>query len=133
MNWRLIFQLSLFGLAMAFATVYWIPSRIEPFFWLVIFIFCAYQIATKCSGHYFLNGFMVSIFNCVWITGVHIFLYHTYRANHPEMDSMTSRMPMPNHPRLFMLLVGPLFGISFGIVLGLFSSVASRLVRKKAI
>lgn len=50
MNWKLIFQLSLFGLAMAFATVTWIPSNIEPIFWLAIFIICAYLIATKCSA-----------------------------------------------------------------------------------
>ena len=35
MKWKLIFLLSLFGLAMAFATVFWIPSMIEPVFWLV--------------------------------------------------------------------------------------------------
>jgi hypothetical protein len=37
MNWRLIAQLSLFGLAMGIATVFFIPSTIEPLFWLVIF------------------------------------------------------------------------------------------------
>lgn len=40
MDWKLIFQLSLFGLAMAVATVYVIPSNIEPVFWLVIFLIC---------------------------------------------------------------------------------------------
>jgi uncharacterized membrane protein len=33
MNWKLIFLLSLFGLAMAIATVFVIPSNIEPLFW----------------------------------------------------------------------------------------------------
>jgi hypothetical protein len=55
-NWKLIFQLSLFGLAMAIATVYWIPQNVEPFFWLVIFIICAYLIAKRCSDKYFLHG-----------------------------------------------------------------------------
>ena len=45
MNWKLIFGLSLFGLAMAIATVFVIPSKIEPFFWLAIFIICAIVIA----------------------------------------------------------------------------------------
>ena len=35
-DWKLIFRLSLFGLAMAIATVFAIPSNIEPAFWLVI-------------------------------------------------------------------------------------------------
>jgi hypothetical protein len=36
MDWKLIFGLSLFGLAMAIATVFIVPSNIEPAFWLVI-------------------------------------------------------------------------------------------------
>lgn len=83
MNWKLIFQLSLFGLVMAFATVWVIPEKIEPFFWLVIFIFCAYTIARVCTSKYFFNGFMVSIFNCVWITAVHGIFCATYLKNHP--------------------------------------------------
>jgi hypothetical protein len=47
MNWKLIFQLSLFGLAMGIATVFVIPSNIEPAFWLVIFLICAYLIAKQ--------------------------------------------------------------------------------------
>ena len=35
-DWKLISRLSLFGLAMAIATVFAIPSNIEPAFWLVI-------------------------------------------------------------------------------------------------
>ena len=45
MNWKLIFQLSLFGLAMGIATVYLIPGRFEPLVWLVIFAISAYAIA----------------------------------------------------------------------------------------
>lgn len=53
MNWNLIFKLSFFGLAMALGTVYFIPSAIEPFCWLIIFIICAYFIAKNCSKAYF--------------------------------------------------------------------------------
>ena len=45
MNWKLIFQLSLFGLAMGVATVFLIPSTVEPLFWLVVFAISAYAIA----------------------------------------------------------------------------------------
>ncbi len=56
MNWNLIFKLSLFGLAMGIATVYWIPSNIEPYFWLVIFIICAYAIAKNCQENISCTG-----------------------------------------------------------------------------
>jgi hypothetical protein len=74
LNWNLIFRLSLFGLAMAFATVYFKPSNIEPFCWLAIFIICAYLIAKNCTSKYFLHGLFVSLLNAVWITAAHSFI-----------------------------------------------------------
>ncbi|MEC5142470.1 hypothetical protein [Chitinophaga sp. 212800010-3] len=130
MNWSLIFKLSLFGLAMALGTVYFIPSNIEPVCWLVIFIICAYIIAKKCEARYFQHGFMVSIFNCVWITTAHILLFGTYIANHQKEAEMMAKMPMPDSPRLMMAMTGPVVGIVSGLVLGLFAFVASKIVKK---
>jgi amino acid permease len=131
MNYRLIFQLSLYGLAMAVATVFWIPSSSEPVFWLLIFIVCAYFIALKSNGRYFLTGFLVSIVNCVWITAAHIIFFQTYLTNHPQEAEMMSRMPFHDSPRLMMLLTGPLVGIISGLILGLFSFLGSKILQKK--
>jgi len=131
MNYKLIFQLSLFGLAMAIATVFWIPSNIEPVYWLIIFIICAYFIALKSSGKYFMSGFWVSIANCVWITAFHIIFVREYMANHQLEAEMLAKMPFPDSPRLMMLLTGPVAGIVSGLVLGLFAFVGSRILQKK--
>lgn len=129
MNWKLIFRLSLFGLVMAIATVYWIPQNIEPFFWLVIFVICAYLIAKRCNEKYFLHGFMVSIFNCVWIIAVHLILYDTYMAHHADMAAqMNAKMPGQN-PRVMLLVFGPVIGVVSGLILGLFSLIASRMIK----
>jgi uncharacterized membrane protein (UPF0136 family) len=130
MNWKLIFLLSLFGLAMAFATVFWIPSMIEPVFWLVIFIVCAYLIVMNCTNRYFLHGFLVSLANCVWITVVHAIYFHTYMAHHAEMANKMADMPMADHPLRLMTLTGIFIGIISGLVLGLFAFIASKLNRK---
>jgi uncharacterized membrane protein len=132
MKWNLIFKLSLFGLAMAFATVYCISSHIEPLFWLAIFIICAYIIAKNCSSMFFLNGFMVSIVNSIWITAVHILLFGAYISKHAREAAMMGRMPMPTHPRLMMLIVGPLVGVLSGLVLGLFAFIASKIVKRQS-
>jgi hypothetical protein len=129
MNKKLIFQLSLFGLVMAFATVYFIPSNIEPLFWLVIFIECAYLIAKNCTEKYFLHGMCVSLLNAVWITSAHIVLFDAYIATHPDEAEMLKNMPMPDSPRLMMLMTGPLIGIVSGVVLGLFAVVASKIMK----
>jgi hypothetical protein len=132
MNWKLIFQLSIFGLIMAFATISLIPEKIEFIFWIAIFIFCAYVVAKVGTGKYFLHGFFVSLANCVWITGAHIFFYSTYIVNHPNVAQMAADHPfLPDHPRLAMLITGTIFGIASGIILGLFCFIASKLVAPK--
>jgi hypothetical protein len=128
MNWKLVFQLSLFGLAMGIATVFWIPSNIEPLFWLVIFLISAYIIAKRCSGKYFMHGLMVSLANSVWVTASHVLLFGRYIANHPKEAAMMTSMPLPTHPRLMMVIMGPVIGLVSGLVLGLFAFVASKLV-----
>jgi hypothetical protein len=131
MNIKLILQLSVFGLAMAFATIYFIPSHWEPLFWLVIFIVSAWLIARECSGKYFLHGFLLSLANCVWITSAHIILFGTYLANHPDEAAMMVRTPAPFSPRVMMLTTGIVIGIFSGLVLGLFAFIASKISRKK--
>jgi len=131
MNYRLIFQLSLFGLGMGLATVFWIPLTTEPLYWLVIFIICAYYVALKSSGKYFMSGFWVGIANCVWITATHILFFHAYMANHTQEAEIIAKMPLPDSPRLMMLITGPVSGIISGLILGLFAFIASKILQKK--
>jgi hypothetical protein len=130
MNWKLILQLSLFGLAMGIGTVFFISSSVEPFFWLVIFIVSAYLIATRATGRYFRHGLFVGIANSVWITATHVALFDAYVARHPKEVAMMASMPLPTHPRLMMALTGPVIGVLSGLVLGVFAIVASKLVKR---
>jgi hypothetical protein len=132
LNGRLILLLSLFGLAMGIATVFVIPSNIEPIFWLVIFVVCAVVIARQTTERRFLHGFLVSLVNCVWITGAHVLFADSYLAHHANEAAMMANMPLPDSPRLMMLMMGPLVGIFFGLVLGLFSFVAGKVVKVPA-
>jgi len=45
---------------------------------------------------------------------------------------MMAKMPLPTHPRIMMLITGPIIGIISGLILGLFAFVASNIVKKKA-
>jgi hypothetical protein len=129
---KLILELSLFGLGMAFATVFLIPSNVEPVFWLVIFVICAVLIARRRADRQFLHGFLVSLANCVWITGAHILLFDSYIERHPQEAAMMKSMPLPDAPRLMMLMTGPVVGIVSGLVLGLFAFVAGKVVKPVA-
>jgi len=128
MNWKLIVQLSLSGLAMGIATVFLIPSTTEPLCWLVIFGICAYLIATRAAGRHFRHGLMVGLVNGVWVTTAHLVLFDRYIANHPEEAAMMTSMPLATSPRLMMAVIGPCIGVVSGVVLGAFAVLASKVV-----
>jgi hypothetical protein len=129
MNWKLIFQLSLFGLAMGIATVYVIPSKFEPAFWLAIFLYCAYVIA-KCSGsRNFVHGLLLGIANSIWITGAHVLLFEKYIASHAQEAAAMQQGPLASHPRTMMLIIGPIIGVVSGLVIGLFAFIVGKLIK----
>jgi hypothetical protein len=131
MNWKLIVLLSLFGLAMGVATVFVIPSTIEPLFWLAIFVVCGYTIAVRAPGRYFLHGLMVSVVNSVWITASHLLLFERYVAGHQQEFEMMASMPFPGGARAMMAVTGPVIGVVSGVVLGLFAVVARKLIGRR--
>ena len=132
MNWKLIFLLSLFGLAMAFLTISIVPSTVEPFCWLAVFLVSSYLIAKYAPGKHFLHGLMVSIFNSVWITAVHAAFFYQYMATHPEFLDATNNLPpyLAAHPRRMMLPIGAISGLMFGVILGVFAFAASKIFKK---
>ena len=129
-NWKLIFGLSLIGLAMAFATTYLGIMKYEWAIWIPILLLNSFLVAKFCSGSYFLNGFAISLANCVWITGIHILLMDVYLMNNPDYITMLQDMPMPTRPRVMALMMGPIVGIIFGIVQGALSWGASKMFKK---
>ena len=130
MNWNLIFQLSLFGLIMAFGTISLIPEKTEFIYWLVIFVFCAFVIARQCASKQFWHGFWLSMVNSVWIIIAHGWFFSSYMAHHADMTTTNPMMnPFPSHPRVVMLIFSPIFGAVFGLIQGLFAYIVSRFVK----
>jgi LytS/YehU family sensor histidine kinase len=130
MNWKLIFTLSLFGVAMAIADVFGLTKNIKPYLWFLIFIFYAVWIVRHVDGKYFLYGFLVSVINGVWISIIHAAFFSTYIANNPEQMDAYAKFPQSIGPRLMMLIVGPIIGAITGLIAGLFAFIASKLLKK---
>ncbi|MBI1804882.1 MAG: hypothetical protein HY033_11705 [Ignavibacteriae bacterium] len=130
MNWKLIFALSLFGVAMAFAAVFGLIQHIEPLLWLVIFIVYAIVIARKTSEKRFLHGFAVSVVNGIWICLIHATFFSTYAANNPEAMAGYAKLPQSISPRMMVLIVGPIIGAVTGLIAGLFAYLAGRWMKK---
>lgn len=128
MNWKLIFLLSLFGLAIGAAGVFLVPSNIEPFCWLIAFIFSAIAIAKKASGKYFLHGFLVNILNSVWATATHLVLYDRYIAFNPQLAEQFVSAGID--PKLGIVISGLIAGVIFGVILGLFAWIAGKIFKR---
>src|SRR5438132_7993485 len=96
---------------MGVATVFLIPSNIEPVFWLPIFLICAYFIARACARGKFVHGLMLGLVNSVWVTASHIVLFNQYLATHAAEAEMMKTMPLPDSPRVMMTIVGPVIGL----------------------
>jgi len=131
-SWPLVARLSLLGLLMGIATVFVIPSNVEPLCWLVIFAVSASVIAKRVAGKYFLHGLLVGIANSVWVTAAHVVLFDHYIANHPREAAMMTSMPLPGSPRLMMALVGPVIGIASGLLIGVLAMLVANLVSRGA-
>lgn len=130
MDWKLILQLSMFGLAMALATVFVIPSNVEPIFWLVIFLICAYIIAKRRATGRLVHGVLLGLVNSVWVTSAHILFFDHYIAVHPQEAAMMKSMPLPDSPRLMMGITGPVVGLISGVIIGLLALAAGKLVKR---
>ena len=84
MNWKLILTLSLFGLAVAVLSL--VGLGIFDFvIWLAIFVLYAVIIAKRASGKYFLQGFLVSVVNRIWVTPIHGTFFSTFGASPSEV------------------------------------------------
>ena len=133
LNWKLIFALSLFGIAMALADTFGHIGKIEPILWLIIFVIYGVIIVRNAPGNYFLHAFLVSVINGVWIGIIHASYHDTYMMNNPDMANMESKMPMFGSPQMTMIILGPIFGALFGLISGLITWIISKLMKKKTV
>jgi hypothetical protein len=131
MNWKLIFGLSLFGVAMGFGTLFAISARVEPLLWLPIFVICAFVIARQVRAHVFWHGFLLGIVNSVWVTGAHLIFFHRYLVGHPQEAAMMISAQVAVPPKLLMATVGPAIGIISGVVIGVLAYLVARTLKSE--
>jgi len=136
MNWRLIFLLSLLGLAHAIVFVGGFSDRVSALTWLVSWAICAVVIARRAPGHHFWHGFGVGLLNWVWVTGSHVVLFDAYVANHPGELAARWTKSMPALPVIGPIVAtlrhydAPIPGAS-AVIIGLLAWITSRFLRPR--
>jgi len=119
----------MFGLAMGLATIFFIPSGVEPFVWPVIFIVCAYLIAKQASGRPFLHGLLLGIANSIWITAAHILFFDRYLGGHPSEARTTFALAAAYSPKIVMAGLGLLAGLVSGAVIGVLAVLVAKILK----
>jgi hypothetical protein len=132
MNWKLVLQLSMFGIAMGLAIVFFIPSKIEPILWLIIFVLSAYAIAQRCARLRFLNGLMVGLFDSLLKTTTHVIFFSAYLARHQQEIAMIRQITTAVSPLQLILLTSPVWGLVYGTITGLLALLIGIFVQPAA-
>ena len=131
MNWKLIFSLTLFGVAMGIAPILgFVPPAFEWLFWLVIALFCAWWIAKKAAAKLFLHGFMVGLIDGLVAPIITAIFFSPYMANNPSYAEQAKQIPGGLDPRTFSLILAPVIGVVYGMVLGFFAWLAGKIFKK---
>lgn len=120
--------LSIFGLIMAFATVFLIHKDIEIILWIPVMMVCGYTIARHCFASYFLHGFLVGILSSLIIVSIHLIFWTQWLDFYVKMRKYAINPMIHNHPRLSMALMGLGVGILSGTIIGLLSLYLSKRV-----
>ncbi len=131
MKLTVILQLSLLGLAMALADVFFIPPALSSLLWLAVYLYYAYAIAKNCRTWRFFHGLLLGLLNSAWITVTKVAFLERYLARHPMELSMiaTVHEHLKGSPQGIVALIESLSGLVVGCVIGVFAVVAG-LMRK---
>jgi hypothetical protein len=114
------------GVAMGWATAFFLPNRLEGPCWIAIFLVCAILVARRAPGLYFLHGFLVGWTNWVWITTSHVVFFRSYAARHAAELAAMREVYRPFLPALMHRYGVPIPGAS-AIVIGSLAWIASRI------
>jgi hypothetical protein len=131
MNWKLVFSLALFGVAMGVAAVLgFYPPSVEWLLWLIISLLCAWIVAKKVAVKLFLHGFMVGLLDGLAAPIITAIFFSTYLANNPSYADQAKQLPAGLDMRTFGLILAPVIGVVYGLVLGLFAWLAGKVFKK---
>jgi hypothetical protein len=131
MNLRPILTLALSGLIIGLLSLFGLTRGIEPFLWLFIALGSAWWLAKSVASRPFLHGLFAGFLMGIGNSVMQSLFIDSYIASNPEAAQGLQQIPGNVSPRFFVLMVGPIIGMVYGLCLGLLTLLAIRL-RKRA-
>jgi hypothetical protein len=135
MRWKLILPLSSIGLLAGTLTVLGYTSGIGVWLWLGEAVALAFIIGKYVPSRYFAHGFATAAFWSLIVSVIRLVFFRAWLANNPSVGSdaatITRTWPAVN---LWWasVLITPVAAAVNGVVLGLLSLIAGKLIGKRA-
>ncbi len=134
MSWRLVFLLSLSGLAIGLATTFGlVHAGVEKFVWLVVVVLLAIVIARRAPRRPFVHGvftgFLAGVL-CLFVQGL---MFDAYLAHNPSAAQSFQQLPRGMSPRVLMVVLAPLLGALYGVLVGLLAFAIARLTGRSRV
>jgi drug/metabolite transporter (DMT)-like permease len=127
-NRTIVLAVGALGLVMGVASVFGLTRGIEGWLWLGIAIAAALIIAWAAPRRRFLHGFLAGALAGIAAPAVQAAMFRTYLVRNPELSASLNQIPGDLDPRLFFLATAPVIGALSGLVLGILSWIAGRLI-----
>lgn len=128
MKWKLIVSLSGFGIVMGVLSVLGLISEVEEWLWLAIAVFCAGWMGTQLAERRFWHGFLVGLIGGGVGPAIQALFFSTYLANNPDFTKAAAQLP-PGIPLILIPLIAiPVGGLFSGVVLGLLTMLAGKIL-----
>ncbi len=117
---------------MGVLSVLGLTRGVEGWLWLALCIFCAGWMGTQLAERRFLHGFLTGLISGAVAPVIQALFFSTYVANNPEFSQAAAQLPPGISPRIITVVAIPLGGLLSGVVLGLLTMLAGRLLYRKS-
>lgn len=137
MNIKVISALSILGIVLSVARIFWVSSSDETLYWIGIYVVAPFVIARFCQEKFFINGFVLAVLYSFFILIFQLYFYDEYVLRHAS-ESVNSLQTeesyegfLSDSPKMNMIISIPFYGILKGVLLGFCAHIASFIVDRK--
>lgn len=127
MDYFLILRLSLFGLLIAFCSIYFLPVKFEPFCWVICYFISALIVTSRIHKRQFITGVLIGWIDTFWMILVLLFNYKTFVRLHPDVSIMLAHLDKGVNPFYFILIFKGAIGLFSGLIPGTFAIIINKV------
>lgn len=132
MRWKKVLSWSCSGVFMGLASIMGWTQGLELVLWIAIYVACAMAVGRTVPERHFQHGAIIGLLMGGLASGLQALFFDTYAANDPKILEQTQELPGGISPRAFFFMLAPLSAVVSGLMLGLLTWGAGKLLSRGA-